>query len=43
MNLDLFMPINKTIELLQSKTRNCATFVEQTQMKPQETIKVRLI
>ena len=36
MNLDFFMPENKTEELLPSITRNCLTPIEQTHTKPKK-------
>ena len=42
MNPDKFTPKNETGDLLLSFTENCARLIEQTQIKPQETLEVTL-
>ena len=42
MNSNKFQPKNKTEDLLLSTTKNCATLIEQTHTKPQETLEFML-
>ena len=43
MNLNMIRPKNETEDLLLSITKNCETLIDQTHIKPAETLEFKII
>ena len=43
MNLNIIRPENETEDLIPSLTKNCATLIEQTHTKVEETLEFKMI